>query len=271
MLQAQAQGIRPQTPVDPTTRIASNHSHPARRRAAATAAAPTTWAGPPQRGSSNCVCRAAHPRPSVFLFGFGGGQQEDEYDYDEEFTVMKLQVGVFGDITKWQRNLTRLSTLYDTDREGGLHAIMMDCLQQLLRNTEFVGYCTSGGRLYDSLEEAEAKFNEVSFEERAKFKEETLVNVDGRTASMQSSNRAAPGSKDLDQWLVITFIIAVERGLKLPKAQSVFDLKAVLKTLGGITVDELLAFELLWTPQDEGESYSKDELLADYPTMVTLS
>jgi uncharacterized membrane protein len=41
--------------------------------------------------------------------------------------------------------------------------------------------------------------------------------------------------------------------------------------LGGITVDELLAFEMMWTPEDEGDSYSKEELLADYPAMATLT
>lgn len=41
--------------------------------------------------------------------------------------------------------------------------------------------------------------------------------------------------------------------------------------LGGITVEELLAFEVMWTPEDNGDSYSKDELLADYPAMATLT
>jgi hypothetical protein len=36
----------------------------------------------------------------------------------------RAQVGVFGDISKWQRDLARLSTLYDTDEEGGLHSIL---------------------------------------------------------------------------------------------------------------------------------------------------
>ncbi len=46
-------------------------------------------------------------------------------DDGERYTVLKLQVAVFGDIARWQRDLARLSTLYDTTREGGLHAIFM--------------------------------------------------------------------------------------------------------------------------------------------------
>lgn len=36
-----------------------------------------------------------------------------------------LQFGIFGDISKWQRDLERLSSSYDTDEEGGLHSILL--------------------------------------------------------------------------------------------------------------------------------------------------
>ncbi|GFH18745.1 uncharacterized protein HaLaN_15599, partial [Haematococcus lacustris] len=119
----------------------------------------------------------AGARPAVFLFGFGDDDEEEE-----RCTVVKLQVGVFGDIAKWQRDLERLSSLYDTDEEGGLHAIFQETLQLVLRNMEYVSYATSGGRVFNDIDQAESKFNEVSFEERSKFKEETLTNVDGRMA-----------------------------------------------------------------------------------------
>jgi len=215
---------------------------------------------------------AAAGRPSVFMFGmFGGGQQQQEPEYDDDScTVMKLQVGVFGDISKWQRDLARLSTLYDTDEEGGLHSILMEVLQMLLRNTEYVAYAASGGKMFEYIEEAESKFNEVSFEERAKFREETLVNVDGRSVR-GGSGPASTGDKDLDQWMCITLVLAIERGFKFPKINTLTDLKKAIKYLAGVTEDELLAFELMWTPENEGDSYSKDELLTDYPTMVTLA
>lgn len=48
------------------------------------------------------------------------------------------------------------------------------------------------------------------------------------------------------------------------------DLKEALNMLGSLSPDLVVAVELLWTPQERGDAYSKDELLADYPQLVTL-
>jgi uncharacterized membrane protein len=74
----------------------------------------------------------------------------------------------------------------------------------------------------------------------------------------------------LDRWLCITLIVATECALKLPKARSLADLKTCLSLLGGLRPDDVIAVELLWTPQEEGDSYSKDEMLQDYPALANL-
>ncbi len=33
---------------------------------------------------------------------------------------------------------------------------------------------------------------------------------------------------------------------------------------------QMMAMELLWTPQDESDSYTKDEIFMDYPELNTL-
>ena len=58
--------------------------------------------------------------------------------------------------------------------------------------------------------------------------------------------------------------------MKLPKVRSLQDLKKCLTMLGGLRQDDVVAVELLWTPQEEGDAYSKDELLADYPSLANL-
>lgn len=40
--------------------------------------------------------------------------------------------------------------------------------------------------------------------------------------------------------------------------------------MGSLPPDAIVAVELLWTPQESGDSYSKDELLSDYPKLANL-
>lgn len=45
--------------------------------------------------------------------------------------------------------------------------LLAETLTVLLRNTEYVSYASSGGRVYEDIDTAEAKFNEVALAERA--------------------------------------------------------------------------------------------------------
>ncbi|GIL80957.1 hypothetical protein Vretimale_9337 [Volvox reticuliferus] len=204
-------------------------------------------------------------RPSVFFFGFGG----DDDGYEEDYTVVKVQVGLFGDVRKWQKELERLSELFDTDDEESLHFILQETITKLLRNMEYVSYGQTAGKVFDNLDDCERKFNQVSLEERTKFKEETYSNVDGRRR-VRSIDIKPSWDSGIDNWLCATLVVAVEGRLKLPKINSSADMRKALTTLGSITPDALLAFELLWTPQAEGDSYNKEELLQDFPNLALL-
>ncbi|GLI60741.1 hypothetical protein VaNZ11_002969 [Volvox africanus] len=205
-------------------------------------------------------------RPSVFFFGFGG---DDDDGYDEEYTVIKVQVGLFGDVRKWQKDLERLSELFDTEDEESLQFILQETITKLLRNMEYVSYGQTAGKVFDNLEDCERKFNQVSLEERTKFKEETYSNVDGRRR-VRSIDVKPSWDSGIDNWLCATLVVAVEGRLKLPKINSSADMRKALTALGSITPDSLLAFELLWTPQAEGDSYNKEELLQDFPNLALL-
>ena len=44
-------------------------------------------------------------------------------------------------------------------------------------------------------------------------------------------------------------------------------LRAVLRALGGLNGEQVLGVEVLWTPQAEGDVFSRDDLTKDYPDM----
>lgn len=122
---------------------------------------------------------------------------------------------------------------------------------------------------------AERKFNSVALEERGKVRQETF-SVRAAKDSVVERSALAPDAMDdapdvgLDQWLCVTLVFCVEGRLNLGKIRTAADLQRAAKVLGGVRSRDTIAVELLWTPEAEGDHYSKDELLAEHPTLANL-
>lgn len=69
---------------------------------------------------------------------------------------------------------------------------------------------------------------------------------------------------------MVTILVAAEGNLRLPKISSLGDLQTALNRLGSVRSQQVMAVEVLWVPQDGKDSYTRDELLQEYPNMYTL-
>ncbi|RZB50694.1 hypothetical protein D0Y65_047536 [Glycine soja] len=106
-------------------------------------------------------------------------------------TVLKLQVAMLGGGmgSTIQRDLTRIAETADTSSRDGLTYLLTDTIQSLVRH---LGNCIAGYSFVDlkrSKEDGEKYYNQLSNEERAKFDEETLVNLNNtekRSTKIQS-------------------------------------------------------------------------------------
>jgi uncharacterized membrane protein len=140
----------------------------------------------------------------------------------------------------------------------------------LLRNPQYCVYgASAAAAVPGGVDGAERAFNAASLEERGKFSAETLSNVGGVRRS--AAKAAAAGAGDgTDELVVITLLVAVEGPLALPSIGSVADLQAALRALGSVGAERLVGVELLWTPQAEGDTFSRDQIAADYPLLASL-
>ncbi|KAG5056164.1 hypothetical protein JHK85_008674 [Glycine max] len=163
-----------------------------------------------------------------------------------------------------QRDLNRIAAVADTSPSEGLHYVLTETTLALLRHPDYCISAYSSVDIKQGIEDGEKRFNQLSIEERGKFDEETLVNVNNIKRQSTRSQRANGFS---NEYIVITILAAAEGDHKLPSINGSGDLKQALQKLGSIPSSRLLAVEVLWTPQNENDTLSERELLEDYPLL----
>jgi uncharacterized membrane protein len=186
----------------------------------------------------------------------------------DRIAVVKIQIGLLGLARQLQLDLEDIAEAADTSSTEGLHYVLEETVLALLRNPEYCVYGYATSATADGPENAEDLFNEYSMDERGKFEEETLVNVNARKRASRTKN--ADGEENINEYILVTIIAACDGGLKLPAVTDGTELRTALKRVGAIRVDALQAVEVLWTPQEEGDTLSEDELLRDYPQLNVL-
>ncbi|MFM7577521.1 MAG: DUF1517 domain-containing protein, partial [Microcystaceae cyanobacterium] len=68
-------------------------------------------------------------------------------------------------------------------------------------------------------------------------------------------------------YILVTLVVAALGKLTLPTINESSDLRQSLQTVGGLGSDRLLAIEVLWTPQADGDTLTRDDIMAEYPNL----
>ena len=212
-----------------------------------------------------------------FIFrSFRSAQGEDGgYSASPTISVTKLQVGLLAEARGLQSDLDRIAMSADTNNPQGLAKVLQESTLALMRHPEYWIYAGSESK-QTSLEAAENQFNRLAIAERSKFTSETLSNVGNVLKQADSAKDALPAAggalakPELDapgEYIVATLLVATQGKIQLPTINSSQDLRQALGQIGAISPENLLAMEVLWTPQAEGDSLSSEDVLVGYPEL----
>lgn len=187
-------------------------------------------------------------------------------------SVARLQVGLLAQARKLQEDLNDLATTADTSTSAGLTKVLQETTLSLLRHPEYWAYADIDSD-QTRLLTAEQAFNQLALAERSKFTGETLSNVNAQLS--QSKPKAALGSSGElavpdapGEYIVATILVAAQSKLNLPQSTtSPEDVRRAINQLGAVSSEQLMAVEVLWTPQVSGETLTADELIAEYPNL----
>ncbi len=204
----------------------------------------------------------------------GAGNDTESLGYDNsQVSVARVQVGLLAQARELQTELNDLARTADTSTAEGRAQVLQESALALLRHPEYWVY-GAGQFEKTGLALAEAKFNQLALAERSKFTEETLSNVNNQLRQASSNAALTAGGGELAQatqapseYILVTLVVGFDGNLQLPTINSSDDMRQALRQIGSISSDRLLAVEVLWTPQAEGDTLTTDDLLAYYPDL----
>ncbi len=202
----------------------------------------------------------------------GSGGESSELGYSNpKVSVARVQAGLLSQARSLQAELDEIARTADTGSAAGRAQVLQETTLALLRHPEYWVYGAAQSQ-QSALEAAEAKFNQLALGERSKFTSETLSNVNNQLRQASDSLPAAGGQlstevREPGEYIVVTIVVGTEGNLQLPAINSTEDLRQALRQIGGISSDRLLALEVLWTPQAEGDTLTTDDMLAEYPDL----
>jgi uncharacterized membrane protein len=198
---------------------------------------------------------------------------DDSLGYDTStISVAQVQVGLLASARELQKELDELAYSADTGSAQGRATVLQEATLALLRHPEYWVYGSTASDK-SSLASAEAKFNQLALGERSKFTAETLTNVNSQlrqasqTALPEAGGQLATGMASPEGYIIVTILVGVEGKLELPPINDSQDLRRALQQIGGLGSERLLAVEILWTPQSEGDVLTTDDILAEYPNI----
>jgi len=211
-----------------------------------------------------------------------GGSDGESLDYDAyssnpTVSVAKLQVGLLAEARTLQADLNHIAEAADTSSSEGLVQVLQEASLALLRHPEYWVYAGSESQ-QTRLSAAESQFNRLALAERSKFAEETLTNFNARR-QLRSANSASaltvaePGgaltntSQAPSEYIVVTILVGTQGKLQFPAINNTEDLRRALSQIGAVPSEQLLAVEILWTPQAEGDTLTTDDMIAEYPNL----
>ncbi|MBD2593878.1 DUF1517 domain-containing protein [Nostoc spongiaeforme FACHB-130] len=205
-----------------------------------------------------------------------GGIDEVGYNSNPNVSVTRLQVGLLAQARDLQPALNKIAELADTNSPEGRAAVVQETSLALLRHPEYWVY-GGGGTQQAKLNSAESQFNRLALAERSKFSEETLSNVNNQLKAALAKE-ALPASDELDnptrlitegpgEYIIVTLLAATLGKFEIPAINSADELRQALRQMGSIPGEQLLAIEVLWTPQAEGDTLTSDDLFAEYPDL----
>jgi uncharacterized membrane protein len=185
------------------------------------------------------------------------------------YAVVTCQIAMLSTARSLQHELQTFASAATTDTVVGLAAALQDVVMATQRYSQYWRYAAVQVQQAETLDDTERAFNQMVARERAKLSAELTVNVDG--VRRQAVRRDSAAADEVGRYLAVTLIVATSYpAFEAYQTPSVKDIEDILQRLGTLLTSDLLALEVIWSPENPDDTLTEDELIAEYPELSAL-
>ena len=206
---------------------------------------------------------------SSILSSSSNGKIVSQSTNPTKVSLIQFQIGLLASAKEIQVQLREIASDSDTSTISGLQKVLQDTTLSLLRKPEFWVYSNieTGSVPFSS---AESTFNRLSITERSKLKAELTSNYSGQISTLKNTESNAGEADPTNEYIAITILVATKNDLRIKNAANSEFITESLRLLGSISSNELMALEVIWQPEGEGETLREEELIIQYPNLKHL-
>jgi len=201
--------------------------------------------------------------------GYAGGYAEPS----EEFDTLKLQFALFATAEEFKKEVKNLAEELDYDDEHDLKTLVNETSMLLVQNQDYIKYAfVKQGSSTRNIDVAERNFDSFINEETAKFSQITFQNRSGKVRSRDLSEENKADFMEIDEYFIITLVVSyANTKIKLKEDNySWNEYSEILRSVGAISSNNIVAAEIIWSPDADNDILTEDDITTHYPYMIQL-
>ncbi len=203
----------------------------------------------------------------------GGGYSEGYAVPSEEFNTLKLQFALYATADDFEKEVKNLAKELDYDSEQDLKTLVNETSMLLVQNQDYIKYAfVKQGKATKNIDVAERNFDSFINEETAKFSQITFQNRSGKVRDRDLSDGNKPDFMEVDEYFIISLVVSyANTKIKLKDDNYSWDeYSELLRNVGAIPSNNIVAAEIIWSPDADDDILTEDDIITHYPYMIQL-
>lgn len=185
-------------------------------------------------------------------------------EVEDRVRVARVMLGVQAQAWPLVEKLDTIAKNANTSTPDGLQHVLIQTLAAIRRFETNVDYGAVEQKLPQQSVDAERQFAQWTGEARLTYDRE-VVRADKFGLHEEEREVKTDGIHDEDGQLAVheyfaVVLVLATRQLTLPPLAKSADLPVLLTALAGIAVDDLVALEVIWTPDSKSDAMSREDL-----------